>query len=108
MNGFKASNTVVSFVVGRESELSSFLVSEYNYEVPTSYRETWTSRKSGFWQEFSLNLLKERNEPLGLVINGGLYGYEGDSTPIFVSSIDYRTCIEKTKHIRVITYRDLI
>lgn len=51
----KSSSPIVSLVVSRESEPASFLSSEYNYDMPI-YRES--NKKSGFWQEYSLNLLK--------------------------------------------------
>lgn len=47
-------------------------------------------------------IIKEKDELLGLVIEGGLNSFESDSTPIFVSSIEPKSCIEKTKYIRVL------
>lgn len=35
------------------------------------------------------------------MIDGGLNSYEGESTPIFVSSIESKSSVEKTKFIRV-------
>jgi hypothetical protein len=39
---------------------------------------------------------------LGLVVNGGLGGYENENTPIFVSSIENKSIIDYDKHIRVV------
>lgn len=47
----------MSFVISRESE-PSFMASEYNYEVPQSFKE---AKKPAVWQEFSLNLLKVKH-----------------------------------------------
>ncbi len=53
------------------------------------------------WQEFSLSVIKEKSEGLGLNFSGGLCSIDGESTPIFLTAIDSKSCSEKTKHIRV-------
>ncbi len=79
-------------------------------------------KKPSIWQEFTLqiskvnnlklvlkticfiqnhNIQKERDESLGINIEGGLASFKNENTPIFVTSIDSKSCIEKIKHIKV-------
>lgn len=109
---------MVSFLISRELEANSTLADYYS-KIKTQKLESTTP---SIWQEYQIslvkvslsfffdefahicyykNLSKRKDESLGLEVEGGLGSFDGESTPIFVSSIEPKSSIEKSKYIRV-------
>ncbi|CAF0997545.1 unnamed protein product [Brachionus calyciflorus] len=95
------SQYVVSMLVSREKAPNlPVLLEHHNHHHHESKSKKSHPGVPLIWQEFNLNLAKEKDEPLGLVVDGGLNSYDNESTPIFVSSLEQKSCIEKSKYIR--------
>jgi hypothetical protein len=52
------------------------------------------------WQEFTLGLIKQKDEPLGVVVEGGASNFDDENIPLFVSYVEPKSFMDKTKHIR--------
>ena len=86
-------------------EKKNQLVNEY-YSLIRSNK--LRANKPSIWQEFTLGLIKERNEPLGVVVEGGSSPYDDENIPLFVSYVEPKSFMDKTKHIRVDIIRQKI
>lgn len=89
-----ASANQVSFLVARE------IAPNFPFETTQKSKSSKNNSSPAMWQEFTLAFSKERNEPLGINVAGGLKNAEGESTPLYVSSIDSKSCVDKSKHIK--------
>jgi hypothetical protein len=122
---FKASSNQVYFLISRE--IAPTVPFDASLSTKSKFEKSPISAAPSVWQEFTLALNKvkimnnknlsskikiilnkERNEPLGVNISGGIRGFDGESTPIFVSAIEQKSCIDKSKHIKVRTFVMLI